>query len=144
MFLTCTARSLSDELLQPIHCPSCFSNSCFVLQSRYNSSLLLLTLCLSLDEFQMVFLHPWNKSVQLNRFTEDPLKRLLANGACNRSKSEVLDLFEILPGMKHSVTLRYFSCLYVILGFIKTNVLYIILLFFQFQFFFVLVRLIQF
>ncbi len=46
-----------------------------------------------------------------------------------------LDLFKILPGIKHSVTLRYFSCLYVILGFIKTNVLYIILLFFQFQFF---------
>lgn len=66
-----------------------FSHSCFVLQSRYNSPLLSLTLCLSLDEFQMGFLHPWNKSVQLNRFTEDPLKRLLANGACDRSNSEV-------------------------------------------------------
>lgn len=39
-----------------------------------------------------------------------------------------IDLFEILPGIKHSVTLRYFSFLYVILVFITLfiNVLYII------------------
>ncbi len=68
MFLTCPAwhvhclmnRRTEKHRCRPFTVLPVFSHSCFVLQSRYNSSPLSLTLCLSLDEFQMVFFTPLN------------------------------------------------------------------------------------